>query len=216
MGLVAFLPGAGGDPAFWRPVGDRLPADWDKLYFDWPGAGDQPHDPAVRGFDDLVARVASRLDGPAAVVAQSMGGVVAVRLALAHPEKVSRLVLAAISGGVDVDGLGASDWRPAYLRDFPGAASWILNERPDHSADLGRVHVPALLLWAQSDQPAGGRRTARVAAAARHAERDRELLPQLRPRGRRRGRAPGVRAPRSCDGRSRARTADLLLVRQAL
>src|SRR3954469_557471 len=112
MGLVAFLPGAGGDPAFWRPVGDRLPADWDKLYFDWPGAGDQPHDPAVRGFDDLVARVASRLDGPAAVVAQSMGGVVAVRLALAHPEKVSRLVLAATSGGVDVAGLGASDWRP--------------------------------------------------------------------------------------------------------
>jgi pimeloyl-ACP methyl ester carboxylesterase len=151
MGFVAFLPGAGGDPGFWQPVGDLLPASWEKLYFGWPGAGDQPHDPAVRGFDDLVARVAARLDRPTVVVAQSMGGVVAMRLALAHPEKVSRLVLAATSGGVDVAGLGASDWRPQYRRDFPDAAPWILTSRPDHSADLGRVCAPTLLLWARSD-----------------------------------------------------------------
>src|SRR6202000_2380728 len=26
---LLFLPGAGADPAFWRPLGDRLPASWD-------------------------------------------------------------------------------------------------------------------------------------------------------------------------------------------
>ena len=25
---LLFLPGAGADPAFWRPLGDRLPASW--------------------------------------------------------------------------------------------------------------------------------------------------------------------------------------------
>jgi len=34
---ILFLPGAGGSPAFWRPVADRLPAGWTKVHFGWPG-----------------------------------------------------------------------------------------------------------------------------------------------------------------------------------
>jgi hypothetical protein len=33
------------------------------VYFGWPGLGDQPHDPTVRSFDDLVARV-TKAAGP--------------------------------------------------------------------------------------------------------------------------------------------------------
>jgi poly(3-hydroxyoctanoate) depolymerase len=39
--------------------------------------------PAVNGFEDLVGLVLERLDGTVDLVAQSMGGVVALRVALA-------------------------------------------------------------------------------------------------------------------------------------
>jgi pimeloyl-ACP methyl ester carboxylesterase len=149
---VVFLPGAGGDPGFWRPVGDRLPAvPGRRTYLGWPGLGDRPADPDVRGLDDLVEMVEGALTRPAALVAQSMGGVVALRVALRRPERVRRLVLAATSGGVDVAGLGGADWRPDYRRQFPRAARWILDERADLTADLGRVPAPALLLWGDRD-----------------------------------------------------------------
>lgn len=146
-----FLPGASGDPEFWRPVGERLPAKWEKVYFRWPGLGNQPADPSVRGFDDLTDRVVAELSRPADLVAQSMGGIVAVRVALEHPEKVRRLVLTATSGGVDVGRLGGVEWRPSYRREFPHAASWILRERPDYTAEMARITASTLLIWGDND-----------------------------------------------------------------
>ena len=58
-------------------MAERLPASWPKEFFGWPGLGHQPHDPAIKGMDDLVAMVAARMTGPVDLVAQSMGGVVA-------------------------------------------------------------------------------------------------------------------------------------------
>jgi hypothetical protein len=57
MTKILFLPGSGASPDFWKPVGTRLPQAWPKEYFGWPGLGDQPHDPAIRGMDDLVGLV---------------------------------------------------------------------------------------------------------------------------------------------------------------
>jgi pimeloyl-ACP methyl ester carboxylesterase len=168
--LVVFLPGAGGDPGFWRPAGERLPASWEKVYLGWPGLGDQPPDPAVRGFDDLVDRVVAALTRPADLVAQSMGGVVAIRVVLRHPDRVRRLVLTATSGGVDVAGLGGAEWRSGYRRLFPRAAGWILCERPDHTAELARVTAPTLLLWGDRDEvspPAVGNHLASLLPDAR-------------------------------------------------
>jgi surfactin synthase thioesterase subunit len=56
---LLFLPGAGADPAFWRPLGDRLPATWEKVYFGWPGLGAQPPSPDVNGLEDWVSSVAN-------------------------------------------------------------------------------------------------------------------------------------------------------------
>ncbi len=152
MPTLIFLPGAGGDPTFWRPVGDLLPSAWRRTYLSWPGLGDQPPDPRVNGFDDLVALVEAQLgDAPVDLLAQSMGGAVALRVALRHPAKVRRLVLAATSGGIDVGRLGASDWRPEYRAAFPRAASWIMDARVDLAAELPELAHPTLLLWSDAD-----------------------------------------------------------------
>jgi len=152
MTEVLFLPGVGADPGFWRPVSDRLPDAWTKTYIGWPGLGHQPHDPQVQSFEDMITYAAERLgEGPVDVVAQSMGGAVALQLALRYPARVRRLVLTVTAGGLDVAALGAYDWRPDYAAEYPDAASWILNARPDYTPDLSRVTQPALLLWGDAD-----------------------------------------------------------------
>lgn len=152
MTKLLFLPGVGADPAFWRPVGDRLPDTWTKTYIGWPGLGHQPHDPSVQSFEDLIAYAARHMgEGPVDVVAQSMGGAIALQLALRYPDKVRRLVLAVTAGGLDVAALGAVDWRPDYAAEYPGAVPWILDARPDYTPDLSRVTQPSLLLWGDTD-----------------------------------------------------------------
>lgn len=148
---VVFFPGASGAGQFWGPVADCLPGDWGTQLLSWPGAGSEQHDPEVAGYDDLVARAAATVERGSDVVAQSMGGVVAVGLALTHPEKVRRLVLVATSGGVDVGAFGADDWRDEYALEFPNAASWVTEQRIDRSAELSAISVPTCLIWGDSD-----------------------------------------------------------------
>ena len=152
MAKILFLPGAGASPDFWKPVGALLPPDWSKEYFGWPGIGDQPPDPAINGMDDLVRLVAAKMDdGPVDLVAQSMGGIIAARLALELPHKVRRLVLTVTSGGVDMAGLGASDWRPGYRQSYPNAAAWITETRSAAGLPVEQIAAPTLLLWGDSD-----------------------------------------------------------------
>jgi len=151
MTRILFLPGSGASPDFWKPVGALLPADWPKEYFGWPGLGRQPHDPAVKSLDDLVAMVVAKMDAPVDLVAQSMGGVIAVRIALAHPQLVRRLVLTVTSGGIDMAALGASDWRVAYRETFPNAQEWIYAPRTAAPLPVERIAAPTLLIWGDAD-----------------------------------------------------------------
>ena len=148
---ILFLPGAGGSPHFWKPVATALPSDWPKEHFGWPGLGGQQHDPAVRGLADLKKMVTDRMDGPVDLVAQSMGGVLAAQIALERPELVHRLVLCVTSGGVDMKGLGASDWRADYRRSFPKAAAWITDGVAAAPIPVEKIAVPTLLIWGDSD-----------------------------------------------------------------
>jgi pimeloyl-ACP methyl ester carboxylesterase len=137
-----------------------MPAGWPTRLLNWPGAGAEPHDPAITGYGALVDRAASAVADGSDVVAQSMGGVVAIGLALANPQKVRRLVLVATSGGIDVRRFGAENWRAEYRSEFPGAASWVTEQHVDHTRELPGIEIPTCLIWGEEDPispPAVGR-----------------------------------------------------------
>jgi pimeloyl-ACP methyl ester carboxylesterase len=166
---AVFLPGAGADPDFWRPVGDLLPDGGGKIYLGWPGLGAQPASPSVTGFDDLVAMVHTAVgDGPADLIAQSMGGAVALQAALDRPDHVRRIVLAGTSGGIDVAALGGVDWRPDYIREYPDARLSMLDS-PDLTARLPEIRQPVLLLWGGADPISPLAVARRLAALLPHA-----------------------------------------------
>jgi pimeloyl-ACP methyl ester carboxylesterase len=148
---LIFLPGAGGDPAFWQPVAALMAHPAQRTLLGWPGFGAQPADPRVTGIDDLVEMVTAELDQPSAIVAQSMGGVVAVRAALACPGKVTHLVLVATSGGIDVARLGAYDWRREFVAANSSLPRWFIDDRSDLSRQIASIAIPTLLLWGGAD-----------------------------------------------------------------
>lgn len=75
----------------------------------------------------------------------------ALATVLRQPQKVRRLVLTVTAGGMDLARLGAEDWRPASREQYPRAASWIMDERPDLSTELPSITQPTLLLWGDVD-----------------------------------------------------------------
>lgn len=102
-------------------------------------------------MNDLVARVVAENDPPTAVIAQSMGGVIALRAALQRPNLITHLVLTATSGGIDIANLGAEDWRPSFFQSNPTFPRWFAEPQPDLTPDLGSVLAPTLLLWGDMD-----------------------------------------------------------------
>jgi pimeloyl-ACP methyl ester carboxylesterase len=101
------------------------------------------------------------MDAPVDLVAQSMGGLVAMLATLARPEAVRRLVLVATSGGIDLSAFDLADWRTEYRQEFPDASPFVTEDtRRDLSRQLASVTAPTLLLWAEGDAispPAVGR-----------------------------------------------------------
>ena len=92
------------------------------------------------------------MDEPVDLVAQSMGGVIAARLALERPDLVRRLVLIVTSGGVDMAGLGAADWR-ARLSQVVSAALSSGSPRRGSAPELPveKIAAPTLLIWGDAD-----------------------------------------------------------------
>lgn len=151
---LLFLPGAGGSAQFWQPVAELLPEEWPRVLLSWPGLGHEPPDPDIQGLDDLVNMVSAciamsptRVD----IIAQSMGGQVAIRAALRHTYRIRRLVLTGTSGGLDMPKFGATAWQDMYRREFPAAAPWVTAVQADHTADLPRITTRTLLLWGEND-----------------------------------------------------------------
>lgn len=165
-----FLPGALGRMDFWVPVAELVRHPAEKIHFGWPGFGPTPPEQSVKGIDDLVSKVISRLDTPSALVAQSMGGVIAIRVALARPDLVSHLILAATSGGMDITGSGAQDWRPFVRSDHPALPDWFINYHEDLTERLPEVEMPVLLLWGDSDPISPVAVGEKLAACLPHAE----------------------------------------------
>ena len=148
---LIFLPGAGGSARFWQPVSDRLVHTAQRKLLGWPGFGETPADPVVRGIEDLVVRVVDEMDRPCALIAQSMGGVIAVKAAAKRPYYVTHLVLAATSGGVEMPDLRAQDWRPAFEAANLSSPRWFSDYREDLSGLVRSLRAPTLLLWGDAD-----------------------------------------------------------------
>jgi pimeloyl-ACP methyl ester carboxylesterase len=148
---LLLLPGASGNTAYWRPVAERLEHGGQRVHLGWPGFGPTPPDPRVRGFGDLLGLVLTCLDRPTALIAQSMGGVLALQAALAAPERITHLVLAATSGGLPMAEHGAENWRRAYRLAHPRLPDWFETAAVDLTGQLPFVAIPTLLLWGDAD-----------------------------------------------------------------
>jgi pimeloyl-ACP methyl ester carboxylesterase len=148
---LIFLPGASGNTNFWKPVSDGLHHPGQREFFAWPGFGGVPRKSGIDGIDDLVGLVSASITGPVDLLAQSMGGVIAIRAALQKPALVRHLVLSVTSGGLDVASLGAADWRPAFRELNPTVPGWFLYEKEDLTNRLEELQKPVLLLWGDAD-----------------------------------------------------------------
>jgi pimeloyl-ACP methyl ester carboxylesterase len=109
---VVLVHGLGGCAENWVDVAPRLAKTRRVLIPELPGHGlstPLPAVPSLAAFADRVAAVADR-EGmlPAAFVGHSLGGVVALRLALRREADVSALVLGATAG------ISSTTWRAKY------------------------------------------------------------------------------------------------------
>jgi pimeloyl-ACP methyl ester carboxylesterase len=148
--VTLFLPGAGGRRAFWQPVASRLKNAGSPLLFAWPGFGDEPAEPAIAALYDLFAWFTRRIpECPVNVVAQSMGGVLGMRLAIEQPARVRRLVLVATSGGSKI-ARARADWA-AFRAERGDVPDWFERDRTDLDDRLGEVTAPTLLIFGDGD-----------------------------------------------------------------
>lgn len=149
--MVVMLPGAGGRRALLEQVAARLPGRGVTVCA-YPGLDGVAAAPELRTLDDLQQRLLAGLPERFDLVAKSMGSVLALRMVLAAPQRVRRLVLLATTGGLDVAAEGAADWREAFVRAQPGAPRWFVDDRSDLEAELGRVVQPTLLVFGGADE----------------------------------------------------------------
>jgi 3-oxoadipate enol-lactonase len=111
-GPLLLIAGLGQAPWVWRDVLPTLERDRQVIVFEARGTGTQADLPARRSVTEMMADVRAELDEPAHVLGFSMGGYVALSLALAEPELVRSLLLFATGGG----GPGRVP-RPRYVAD---------------------------------------------------------------------------------------------------
>jgi poly(3-hydroxyoctanoate) depolymerase len=148
---LLFLPGASGNTNFWRPVSDLITHQSERVFLGWPGIGATPAHEGDTSIDAFVARTVAEIDQPTALIAQSMGGVIAILAAHQRPKRVTHLVLAALSGGVDTIGLGAKDWRPQESERTAESEFVFVNFTASLQSELIAFKGKTLLLWGDSD-----------------------------------------------------------------
>ena len=146
-----FLPGAGANSDFWTRVSDQIAFPSASYHFSWPGLGDEPHDPDINNLGDLVALVLSKMEGPSNLIAQSMGGLIAIKTALKAPEKIKSLVLTATSAGLPMKDFNAASWKEEYIKHYPNAQTWIADHEEDLTEELKLLDIPTCLIWGDAD-----------------------------------------------------------------
>ncbi|MFF0656997.1 alpha/beta hydrolase [Micromonospora tulbaghiae] len=140
---VLLVHGNVSSSAFWEPLLARLPETLRVAAPDLRGYGETDTAPvdATRGLDDFADDVAALLDAPGlfrpgarpVVAGHSLGGGVAMRLLVGHPERVAGLLLEAPVSPYGFGGTRDLDGTPA-TPDFAGTGAGGAN--PDFVARL--------------------------------------------------------------------------------
>lgn len=135
---LVLIHGFGDHLMTWRAVFDRLATDHRVIAFDLPGFGVSEKPDGKYTLDAQTDRVRSLLrsvPGPVVLVGHSMGGEVALNVALADPDRIQSLVLIA-PAGFDVGLAGMADSmtssRAAVIAVWEAARSSLL---PVHDPD---------------------------------------------------------------------------------
>ena len=97
---IVLLHGFAGTGRSWDAVIERLPESYTALAPDLRGHGDARASAPV-SFEAVVSDVLAAAPARFALVGYSMGGRVALHVALAAPERVTRLVLVSTSAGIE-------------------------------------------------------------------------------------------------------------------
>ena len=169
---LLLLPGLGAGAASWGPVLDRLAARYRCIAVESHDTGDAVD--RVVAMADLAAGACTVLDRlgvrAAHVLGNSLGGMVAQAMAIAHPERVRSLVLAATGPGViAVPSHPAVPWHlaagmrgrgerrlrhfasvfhgPATVVDHPERLRASLGGEPIPSGPAARRQLAAALRW---------------------------------------------------------------------
>jgi pimeloyl-ACP methyl ester carboxylesterase len=95
---LLLVHGLGGAAANWFALAPLLLPGRQVIVPDLPGHGASSPLPAVASLNAYADRIALLLERPGAVVGHSLGGAIALRLAIRRPEWVTRLVLAGAAG----------------------------------------------------------------------------------------------------------------------
>lgn len=151
MNPLVFLPGASGSRNFWQPlIGYLKPEHYQVVAY--PGFDGLAPKPEIQSLADLQHYLSAQIADDSILIAQSMGGVLAVGLALSQPEKVKALVLIATSGGLNLQPYGCTDWRTDYREQYQHVPDWFVTDQTEFSAEqLAQIKVPVLLLWGDQD-----------------------------------------------------------------
>ncbi len=99
---LVLLHGFGGTRQAWDGVLAHLPAErYRPFALDLPGHGDQLDAPRPITFDGCVASVLERSPERFVLAGYSMGGRIALHVALAAPRRIARLVLISTTAGIE-------------------------------------------------------------------------------------------------------------------
>jgi pimeloyl-ACP methyl ester carboxylesterase len=161
---VVLLHSALGDSRLWRHQIPALEDAYDVVAPDLPGWGETPMPTEPYSFVDVVAQYL-----PAALVGNSFGGAIALRTALAHPDRVKKLVLAG-------SGLPAWDYTEE-MRSY-----WAAEEKAFEADDLDGATEINLDFWVKPEHRDEVRPQQRRALELQSAHAEPELVwPEMAP-----------------------------------